>query len=54
VAAGEKTLTCPATCNTAYWSAAPADAFSDGTDFLLKQLNIKKSPVRACPKTASR
>jgi len=43
-----------ATCNTAYWSAAPADAFSDGTNFLLKSLNIKKSPVRACPGTAGR
>lgn len=43
-----------ATCNTAYWSAAPADAFSDATIFLLKQLNIKRSPVRACPQTAAR
>jgi hypothetical protein len=34
---------------TAYWSAAPADAFADGTDFFLKSLNIKKSPVQACP-----
>jgi hypothetical protein len=37
------------TCNTAYWSAAPADAFADGTDFFMKSLNIKKSPVQACP-----
>jgi len=26
-----------------------ADAFADGTDFFLKSLNIKKSPVQACP-----
>ena len=37
-----------ATCNTAYWSAAPLDAFSDGTDFLLKSLKLKKSPVIWC------
>ena len=37
-----------ATCNTAYWSAAPLDAFSDGTDFLLKSLKLKKSPVTWC------
>ena len=36
------------TCRTAYWSAAPADAFSGGTDFLLKALDIKTSPVQAC------
>jgi hypothetical protein len=43
-----------ATCNTAYWSAAPADAFSGGTNFLLKSLNIKTSPVKACRRTAAR
>jgi hypothetical protein len=37
-----------ATCNTAYWSAAPLDAFSNGTDFLLKSLKLKKSPVTWC------
>jgi hypothetical protein len=37
-----------ATCNIAYWSAAPLDAFSDGTDFLLKSLKLKKSPVTWC------
>jgi hypothetical protein len=37
-----------ATCNTAYWSAAPLDAFSDGTEFLLKSLKLKKSPVTWC------
>ena len=37
-----------ATCNTAYWSAAPLDAFSDGTDFLLKSLKLKNSPVTWC------
>lgn len=37
-----------ATCNTAYWSAAPLDAFSEGTDFLLKSLKLKKSPVTWC------
>jgi len=37
-----------ATCNTAYWSAAPLDAFSDATDFLLKSLKLKKSPVTWC------
>jgi hypothetical protein len=43
-----------ATCKTAYWSAAPAAAFSDGTAFFLKSLNIKRSPVRACPTTTAR
>jgi hypothetical protein len=43
-----------ATCKTAYWSGAPMDAFSDGTDFLMKNLNIKKSPVNWCPQSASR
>ena len=38
-----------ATCDTAYWSAATADAMSDVTNFMLTQLNIKKSPVKACP-----
>jgi len=37
-----------ATCNTAYWSAAPLDAFSGATDFLLKSLKLKKSPVTWC------
>jgi hypothetical protein len=37
-----------ATCNTAYWSGAPLDAFSDGTDFMMKALNLKKSPVNWC------
>ena len=43
-----------ATCKTAYWSGAPMDAFSDGTDFLMKNLNLKKSPVNWCPQTASK
>jgi len=36
-----------ATCNTSYGSGAP-----HGFDFtfMLKQLNIKNSPVAACPK----
>jgi len=37
-----------ATCNTAYRSAASLDAFSDATDFLLKSLKLKKSPVTWC------
>jgi len=36
------------TCSTAYWSGAPLDDFADGTDFLMKQLNIEKSPVIWC------
>jgi hypothetical protein len=43
-----------ATCNTAYWSGAASDAFLDGIDFMLKSLNIKKSPVQACRRTAAR
>jgi hypothetical protein len=43
-----------ATCDTAYWSAATPDAFVDATNFMVRQLNIKKSPVQACPKTAAR
>jgi hypothetical protein len=36
------------TCNTAYWSGAPLDDLADGTDFLMKQLNIETSPVTWC------
>lgn len=43
-----------ATCNTAYWSGATAGAMSDVTSFMLKQLNIKETPVNACPKSAPR
>jgi hypothetical protein len=37
-----------ATCNTAYWSGAPLDAFSDGIGFMMKALNLKKSPINWC------
>ena len=37
-----------ATCKTAYWSGAPLNDFNDGTDFLVKQLKLKKSPVNWC------
>jgi hypothetical protein len=33
-----------ATCKTAYWSGAPLNDFNDGTDFLVKQLKLKKVP----------
>ena len=36
------------TCKTAYWSGAPLGDFKDGTDFLVKQLKLKKSPVSWC------
>jgi hypothetical protein len=38
-----------ATCNTAYWSGAPIDAMSDNTSFLMKNLDLKASPVNWCP-----
>jgi hypothetical protein len=41
-----------ATCNTAYWSGAPLNDFSDGTNFLMKNLNIKKDPVNWCKQAA--
>jgi hypothetical protein len=37
------------TCETAYWSGAPMSDFAAGTDFLMKQLKIEKSPVNWCP-----
>jgi hypothetical protein len=36
------------TCKTSYWSGAPLSDFKDGTDFLVKQLKLKKSPVNWC------
>src|SRR5262249_52541388 len=43
-----------ATCNTADWSGAPLNDFNDGTDFFVKQLKLKKSPVNWCrPKTST-
>jgi len=38
-----------ATCNTAYWSGASLNDVEDGTNFLLKNLSIKKSPLNWCP-----
>lgn len=43
-----------ATCSTAYWSAAPLDAFSDATDFMLKSLRRKRSPVGWCRAASGR
>jgi hypothetical protein len=43
-----------ASCNTAYWSGASLDSFQDAISFLMKQLNIKKSPVKFCPRSAAR
>jgi hypothetical protein len=37
-----------ATCNTAYWSGASLNDVSDGTNFLMKNLNIKKNPINWC------
>jgi len=39
-----------ATCNTACWSGATADGMSDVTNFMLKQLNIKKFVGRGLSK----
>jgi len=36
------------TCETAYWSGASMSDFAAGTDFLMKQLKIEKSPVNWC------
>ena len=43
-----------ATCKTAYWSGAPLNDFNDGTDFLVKQLKLKKSPVNWCSQADAR
>jgi hypothetical protein len=43
-----------ATCNTAYWSGASLNDVNDGTNFLMKNLNIKKSPLNWCPQAAAR
>ena len=37
-----------ATCKTAYWSGATVADFKDGTDFMMKQLNLKKFPATWC------
>jgi hypothetical protein len=42
------------TCATAYWSGAPLSDFADGTDFLMKELKLTKSPVNWCPGQASK
>ncbi len=38
-----------AACNTAYWSGASLNDVEDGTNFLMKNLSIKKSPLNWCP-----
>src|SRR5262245_37675925 len=43
-----------ATCKTAYWSGAPLNDFNDGTDFLVKQLKLKKPPVNWCSQADAR
>jgi len=43
-----------ATCKSAYWSGAPLNDFNDGTDFLVKQLKLKKSPVNWCSQADAR
>jgi hypothetical protein len=37
-----------------YWSGAPLNDFNDGTDFLVKQLKLKKSPVNWCSQADAR
>jgi hypothetical protein len=41
-----------ATCNTAYWSGASLADVADGTNFLMKNLNIKKDPINWCKQAA--
>jgi hypothetical protein len=43
-----------ATCKTAYWSGAPLNDFNAGTDFLVKQLKLKRSPVNWCSQADAR
>jgi hypothetical protein len=38
-----------ATCETAYWSAAPPSDFESGTAFMIKALGLAESPVKGCP-----
>jgi hypothetical protein len=37
---------------TAFWSGASLNDVSDATNFLMKSLNIKKSPLNWCPQAA--
>src|SRR5262245_2442555 len=41
-----------ATCRSAYWSGASVNDVSDATNFLIKSLNIKKSPLNWCQQAA--
>jgi hypothetical protein len=41
-----------ATCATGYWSGALLADAKDNGDFIMKELNIAKSPVNACPSAA--
>jgi hypothetical protein len=41
-----------ATCSTAYWSGASLNDVSDASNFLMKSLNIKKSPLNWCQQDA--
>lgn len=38
-----------ATCESAYWSAAPPSDFESGTAFMIEALGLKESPVKWCP-----
>ena len=42
-----------ATCNTAYWSGASLNDVSDGTNFLMKNLGVKKNPINWCKQAAA-
>ncbi|MGA8156528.1 MAG: hypothetical protein WB822_10040 [Rhodoplanes sp.] len=37
-----------ATCKTAYWSGATIPDFKDGTEFMMKELKLKKFPAQWC------
>jgi hypothetical protein len=38
-----------ATCTTGYWSGATVKDFNEATSFLVKALNLDRSPVEWCP-----
>jgi hypothetical protein len=37
------------TCTTGYWSGATVKDFDEATSFMVKELNLGKSPVEWCP-----
>jgi hypothetical protein len=43
-----------ATCKTAYWSGAAIPDFKDGTEFMMKQLKLKKFPATWCNRADAR